>query len=588
MSFEPESRGEQASGWTLRDVTRRQVLQLMAAGAGAGTLAAFLAACGSSESTPTTASSDSGSSGSSTATSGSSSGSVASPSTGSSSSGATPAASAAANATTASGGNTAAPTGEATIAQGPEITNLDASMETGVLTFNVAVHMMEPLLLAGDDLQPHPHLAEKIELPNPDTIHLTLRQGVTFHNGDPLTVDDVVFTLQRVSGPDTKSKHKPYTKSVASVSALDDKTVEVKLSKPDVTFPGRLALIPIVPKKEVEAKGDEGFDASPVGTGPYKFVSWKRGDRVTMEATDNYWGGNPKIKSLVWRGIPEDSTRVAELQTGGLDIAVNVPTQSVPQLKQSDKVEVVTANSLRTLFVILNTHKPPFDDVRMRQAVNYAIDKSLIVDGVLDGFGRPNSEPFGPEVFGYNKDLEGFYKYDPDKAKALMKEAGFEKGTEVKFFGATGRYLKDKEVEENIVAQLGEVGIKVNLTTLEFQAFFDNYITKVNDDMQMGFWSNANNTADADYGLALNISSKGRGLYWSDPQVDQAIDDARQQVDATKRAQMYHDMLDKIVKAAPWIFLYNQLDIYGKSKRLENWKPRSNEIIYLFNASLKS
>jgi peptide/nickel transport system substrate-binding protein len=585
MSFEPEPQAEQSAGWALRDVTRRQVLQLMAAGAGAGTLAAFLAACGSSsDSTPTTSGGDSGSSGGSTATSGSAGASTA---TSAGSGGATPAASAASS-TVASGGNTAAPTGEATIAQGPEITNLDSSMYTGVLAFNVAVHMMEPLLLSGEDLQPHPHLAERMELPDPNTIHLTLRQGVTFHNGDPLTVDDVVFTLQRVSGPDTKSEHKPYTKSVASVTALDDKTVEVKLSKPDVTFPGRLALIPIVSKKEVEAKGDEGFDASPVGTGPYKFVSWKRGDRVTMEATDNYWGGNPKIKTLVWRGIPEDSTRVAELQTGGLDIAVNIPTQSVPQLKESNKLEVVTANSLRTLFVILNTHKPPFDDVRMRQAVNYAIDKSLIVDGVLDGFGRPNSEPFGPEVFGYNKDLEGFYAYDPDKAKALMKEAGFEKGTEVKFFGATGRYLKDKEVEENIVAQLGEVGIKVNLTTLEFQAFFDNYITKVNDDMQMGFWSNANNTADADYGLALNVSSKGRGLYWSDPQVDQAIEDARQQVDTDKRAQMYHDMLDKIVKAAPWIFLYNQLDIYGKSKRLQDWKPRSNEIIYLFNASLKS
>jgi len=582
MSSEFERQTEQPSGWTLRDVTRRQVLQLMAAGASAGTLAAFLAACGSSnDSTPTTSGGDSGSS--STAASGSG-GTGASTATSASSGDATPAAAS----TAAGGNNTAEPTGEATIAQGPEITNLDASMETGVLTFNVAVHMMEPLLLAGDDLQPHPHLAEKIELPDPNTIHLTLRDGVTFHNGDPLTVDDVVFTLQRVSGPDTKSKHAPYTKSVASVTVLDDKTIEVKLTKPDVTFPGRLALIPIVPKKEVESKGDEGFDASPVGTGPYKFVSWKRGDRVTMEATDNYWGGNPKIKTLVWRGIPEDSTRVAEMQTGGLDIAVNLPTQSVPQLKESDKVEVVTANSLRTLFVILNTHKPPFDDVRMRQAVNYAIDKSLIVEGVLDGFGRAVSEPFGPEVFGYNKDLEGFYDYDPDKAKALMKEAGFEKGTEVKFFGATGRYLKDKEVEENIVAQLGEVGIKVNLTTLEFQAFFDNYITKVNDDMQMGFWSNANNTADADYGLALNVSSKGRGLYWSDPAIDQAIEDARQEVDTDKRTQMYHDMVDKIVKAAPWIFLYNQLDIYGKSKRLENWTPRSNEIIYLFNASLKS
>ena len=372
----------------------------------------------------------------------------------------------------------AAPSGQAVVAQGPEITNLDASMYTGMLTFNVAVHMLEPLLMRGEDLQPKPHLAEKIEFPDNKTIHLSIRDGVKFHNGDTLTVDDVVFTLQRVSGPDTKSQHKPYTSAVESVTALDDKTVEIKLSESDVTFQGRLALIPIVPKKVVEASGDEGFDAKPVGTGPYKFVSWKRGDRVTEEAFTDYWQGSPKINTLVFRGIPEDSTRVAELQTGGLDVATNIPTQSVPQIKESGKAQIMTVDSLRTVFIVLNTLEKPFDDVRMRQAVNYGIDKKLIVDGVLDSYGKPNSEPFGPEVFGYDPNLEGYYAYDPNKAKQLMKDAGYGDGVEVNFYGATGRYLKDKEVQENIVSQLGEIGVKVNLHEMEFQAFFDTYIKK--------------------------------------------------------------------------------------------------------------
>lgn len=331
-------RDEQQAGWTLRDVTRRQVLQLMAAGAGAGTLAAFLAACGSSdESTPASAGSESGGgSGASTTTSGGSS---------ASSGDATPAASAAASSTESSGGNTAEPTGKATVAQGPKITNLDASMQTGMLTFNVSIHMLEPLLLRGDDLQPAPFLAEKVSNPDNKTIHLTLRDGVKFHNGDPLTVDDVVFTLQRVITPDSKSQQARYTASVESATAIDDKTVEIKLSEPDVTFIGHLALIPIVPKKVVEKVGDDAFNANPVGTGAWKFVEWKKGEGVTMEVFSDYWRDQPAIKTLEFRGMPEDATRIAALRTGALDVATNVPTQLVSQVKDSDKTKITTVNS---------------------------------------------------------------------------------------------------------------------------------------------------------------------------------------------------------------------------------------------------
>lgn len=483
-------------------------------------------------------------------------------------------------------GGSGEPIGEASVAQGPQITDLDASFQTGMLTFNIAIHMMEPLLFRGDDFEPQPFLAESFDYTDDKTLVLKIAEGITFHNGDPLTADDVVFTLQRVSGPDTESDHGRYTKSVASVTKIDEQTVEVKFSEPDATFLDRLALIPIVPKKVVEEVGNEEFNANPVGTGPWKFVSWERGEQVTLESYPEYWRDLPSIKTLHFQGIPENATRMAELQTGELEIATNVPTQLVPELEQSDDVAIMTVPSLRSFFVILNAQQPPFDDVRMRQAANYAIDKQLLIDGILDGYGRPLSQPFGPEVFGFNPELEGYYTYDPEKAKSLMAEAGYADGVEVNFFGPSGRYLKDVEVIQNIAAQLEEVGFKVNQNVLEYQAYFDTYIPKVSNELHMGFWSNANNTADANYNLALNIHSQGRGVYWNDPDVDKLIDEARQTVDRAKREETYHKVVKMIVEAAPWIFLYNLVDVYGVSKKLQGWEPRSDEMIYLYDAAV--
>lgn len=481
------------------------------------------------------------------------------------------------------------PTGELVVAQGPEITSLDGSMSTGMLTFNVVVHIMEPLLMRGTDMLPHPHLAEEMEQVDERTVRFTIREGVTFHNGDPLTVDDVVFTLQRISDPDSGSDLYRYANTVTSVEAIDDRTVEVQLSEPDVTFPLRMTLVPIVPKNVVEEMGDAEFDANPMGTGPYRFVSWQRGDRVTLEAFDGYWGDPPAIKTLVFRGIPEDSTRIAEVQTGAADLVTNVPTHLVPEIESSEEATILQTNSLRTIFAVLNTHKAPFDDARVRQAVNFAVDKDLIIEGLLDGYSSPTNQPFGPEVFGYNPDLEGYYAYDPDRARSLLAEAGYEDGVEVNFYSPAGRYLKDEEVAQNIAAQLEDVGFRVNLNFLEWQAYFDTYFGTgtASDDLDIGFFSNANNTGDADYNLSLNVHSGGRGIYWVNPDVDQMIDEARQTAEQDERLEIYHTLLETMVEEAPWLFLYTQHDLYGVTTRLKGWKPRPDEMIYLYGAHIE-
>lgn len=480
----------------------------------------------------------------------------------------------------------AAQDAEAVVAQAITILNLDSSMYAGNVVQSASLHMLEPLLRRQSDLQLHPFLAEEFTYVDDLTLHLRLREGVLFHNGDPLTVEDVVFTMQRVIGPDSESDHNTFMSSVASAEALDDRTVEIKTSQPDSRLLGRLALIGIVPKRVVEEVGPEAFDGSPVGTGPYRFVDWQRGDRVTFEAFPEYWQGPAGIARVVFQSIVEDATRVAELQTDQADIAINIPTQLVPEIENSDNAVIKTVDSLRTIFCFLNTHQPPFDDLRMRQAVNFAVDKQLIVDGVLDGYGRVVSQLAGPEVLGHAPDLEGSFAYDPERAKSLIAEAGFADGVEVNLFYPPGRYLKGDEVVQNLVDQLGEVGIQVNVTPLEFQVYLDRYMNNLSPELHIGMWSNANDTLEVDYNLEINVHSKYRGVYWGGPDVDQAIDDAIQTIDRDARLEKYQAISRRMVEEAVWLFLYNQVDIYGVSSQLQGWEPRPDEVMYLYGATL--
>jgi peptide/nickel transport system substrate-binding protein len=476
-----------------------------------------------------------------------------------------------------------APKGQVVVAQGGQIISLDATMETGMLTFNPASHVFDTLLTR-EEMELKPLLASAWKFVDDRTIRLTIRDGVKFHNGDPLSVNDVKFTMDRVSADGTKSRHFTYTKIINETKIIDDHTVDIVLKQPDASFLGRLTLIPILPQKVVQQAGDEAFAERPIGSGPYKFVEWLKGQRVVVEANPDYWRGAPKIKTIVFRTIAEDNTRMAELRTGGVDIAVNMPPALRKDIESSGKVSIMPVRSLRTLFILLNSLKPPFQDARVRKAVNHAVDVKLICETVIDGACEPVTGPFGPGVFGYNPNIQP-YDYNPNKAKKLLQEAGFA-GAKVEFYGFAGRLLKDRELMEAIAGQLEQVGIKVNLHVMEFQGFFDNFVLKKNMDMDMGLWSNANNTADADYNLTLNVHSKQRGIYWNDPAIDAAIDQARTTTDPEQRRAQYQDLLSRFVDAAPWLFLYDQVDMYGVSKRVQSWKPRPDEWIYLYQAAV--
>ncbi len=568
---------------TTTSISRRRLIQSALVASGATVLTPLIVACGGSDATPTQGSTSSGAGSTSASTSTSATGGTsASPAASGS-----PSSSSAATSTAPAQASGPA-TGTAVIAQKFPLTDIDSTIQNGVQPLCIAIHVTEPLLFRADTGELQPLLAERFEYVDPTHLRMTIRQGVKHHNGDDFSVDDVVFTIQRVLDPETKSLQARYMQSVTGAEAVDDTTVEIQLSTSDATILDRLSLLPMISKRAAQELGAE-FSSKLVGTGPYKFVSWQKGGRVTLEVFPGYWREPARIKTLQFAGIGEDSTRMAGLKTGELNVIDYIPPDYVPQLKDSSNVTVSQVTGLRSSFAIFNVSKKPFDDVRMRQAANYAVNKQDIVDGVFNGYAVAVDQPFGPNVFGYDPSLENHYPYDPDKAKSLMAEAGYADGVDVNMV----INIDDQSVAEPVVDQLGKVGIRVKQKVLDFNGLANQYLTlkEPSPELDIVLFDNANNTAEANYNLALNFSSlakKGRGLYWSDPEVDEWIVQGREETDRNKRLEIYHRIVQKMAETAAMIPLIDPDVIYGSTKNLTDWKPRSDQLIYLYGASITS
>jgi peptide/nickel transport system substrate-binding protein len=485
----------------------------------------------------------------------------------------------------------AAPSGTVTVIQSLPITSLDATDMTGMATFNSAIHLFDTLLWRDKDGNIEPFLATSWSFPDDRTIRLKLRKDVRFHNGDPLTVDDVVYTYGRVIDPKNRSRHLVYVKSVTAVRALDDgETVEFSLNNPDATLLGRFSLIPIVPRKVYEAQGAEQFGLHPVGSGPWKFREWAKGQRVVMDANVDYWRGPPKIQTLVFRAISEDNTRVTELLTGNADLVSVVPPELATRVKGNAATEVQTARSLRNVYLKINARKAPFDDVRVRQALAHAIDAKLLTDTILGGFGVPTpGGVMGTGVWGHSRRVDTGYAFNPARARELLKEAGVPPGFRVSIISAQGRLLADSEVVQAIAGMLQDVGITVSIQFMDFDVINEEWNRKYKDEMNLHLWSNANNTSDADYNYSLNFlgpDAGGQGVYWSDPQTDTLIVAARRNLDQAARLAQYQQIGENVVQAAAVVPLWDQVDVYGVSRRLTGFAARSDELMYLYGAAL--
>jgi len=479
----------------------------------------------------------------------------------------------------ASNGNTTV-----TIGQSIDPETLDPACDTMLASISTMTNIYDCLVVRrSEDLEIGPSLATSWEYINPTTLEFKLRKNVKFHNGEDFTADDVVFTFNRLMDEGDPVPMGSYLKGVVkSIEKVNDYVVRIHTSKPRATLIVNLLKASILPKDTFEEMGREKFGNNPVGTGPFKFVRWKKNEEIVLEAFEDYWRGKPKIDKLIIKPIPEEYSRYAALTRGEVDIIVNVPPIRVESIEQNSDLKLGKVHSSRNMFVGMNTFEPPFDDVRVRRAMNYAVDVEQIVQTILNGYGEPNPSVFNQVIFGYDPNIEP-YPYNPEKAKELLSEAGYPDGFTTTMWGPSGRYICDSEIQEAIAGQLRKVGVTVEHIMPEWARLWGAYSGKKIKGMV--FLGTGNTDLDGDMTLAYRIDTDRGGKYYHSSEVQDLIDKQQSEVDQGKRKKILSEIQHIIRDDAPWIFLYDPIDLYGMRSRI-NWQPRPDEMIWGYDITV--
>ena len=468
--------------------------------------------------------------------------------------------------------------------------NMDPHMHFLRVGIIMNINMYDSLLHKNTKLEYEPSLAMAWQALDETTWEFKLRQGVKFHNGDTFSAEDVQFSFDRVLDPNTKSPQYGNIRGVKEVKIIDPYTVHLITDKPFPLLLERVVFFPIIPKKHFAKVGAQAFaDNAPVGTGPYKFVEWKRDQYLKMERFDEHWRGPAPVKNLIIRVIPETSTQIAELKTGGVDIVRNLAPDLIPDLKANPNTYVSTAPILRTHYIELDMREPPFNKKEVRQAANYAIDRQAIVDKLMGGLGKVVPTVVNPMAFGYDPSVEA-YNYDPKKAKELLKQAGFPNGTDITLHTGTSAAF-NRQLAEAMAEMLTEVGLRTNLKVWDpgpaWNKFFQGEGKATHGFIgNWGYYS----TFDADAILHPLYHTEPGGWvgkwYTRVSGLDDLIDEGRSTIDKGKRLATYAKIQRLLKEEAPSIFLFHQHDMLGIHKRVE-YAARGDEWIWLYDAKLR-
>jgi len=493
---------------------------------------------------------------------------------------------------------TEAPATEAPMAEGPQGTlRVGLSAEPSSLYIPTtpdkisdiaASQLYDPLVFQNTAGEIVPALAESWESSEDGTVWtFKLRQGVTFHNGDPFTADDVVATWEYGSA-ETSSWPEKYT-IATSVEKVDDFTVKVTTDGPKPLLMVTMHdFWSIIPKKYMDEVGVEAFLQKPVGTGPFMFKEWVKGEQLTYVANPNYWQKEyPKAAELVFRFIPESATRVAAIQQDEVDIVTRLSAEEADSLKSVDGVKVVQYQVPRIYYMAFNnlsgSDSDAIRDPKVRQAINYATDVDGIITALFAGNGQRAAGYVASSELGYG--IVPPFPYDPEKAKALLAEAGYADGLEMGMACPTGVYAAFEEVCQAIVSNLGDVGITVNLEMMESGAFWDLMVKKELPEMSGDSWADESGESYNRMAGALGGMDAGYSL-WTDPKIDETLSKISSELDREKRKALYEEIQVYMQENPPFLYLYEPVTFEATRDRVTNYNPRPSEMLYLFDTGV--
>jgi peptide/nickel transport system substrate-binding protein len=462
--------------------------------------------------------------------------------------------------------------------------HMDPRVEAGGIGWSVFHHIFEPPVWRDNLCNPIPCLVEKWEHISPTVMRWYLRKNVKFHNGEDFTAEAIKVWHQELTAPTSRSPSKDRLSPIKDFKVHDPHTIDLITEKPHRPVLRATTQSFIFSPRALREFGDK-FPTNPVGTGQMKFVEYRPGQHVLMEANPNYWDKKSNFKRLRIRFIPETGTRVSSLEAGEVMMINNVPPDQLPRLRANPNLKVLVSPTNRVIFITLRCDRKPFDNKRVRQAMNYAVDKEALTKGIMGGLAKIAIAPIPDTIFAFHPNLPP-YKYDPDRAKRMLAEAG---ATGATFYFGTpnGRYLLDRQVGEAIAGYLSAVGLNVKFESPPWSTFVAE-VTKYAKSKYDGYlfgWGVS--TGDPDQLMWEHYHSKAvKRTMYSNPEVDRLLDEARVILDEEKVKAIYYKAQEIVWDECPWIFTYQQPDICAINKRLQWTFERSDERYLFHEASL--
>lgn len=437
----------------------------------------------------------------------------------------------------------------------------------------IASHILEGLIDVDENLKIIPCLAERWEIQENGTAYVFyLRKGVKFHDGENFNAYAVKKHFDYVLNSSLRNVGM-FKGILKEVQVIDDYTVKFKLFQPYAPIMYRLATSSaawILSPRAIEQYGNDPatFGKNPVGTGPFIFKEWKVGEKIELVRNPNYWQqGLPYLDGIVFSVVSEDVSRVTQVRAGDADIMYNPPPALISSLEQDSRLTVKTIPTVRVIYVGINSRIGPLKDVRVRQALNYAIDREKLCKVIMRGMARPADSPLSSITYGYFS--TGLYPYDPQKAKQLLKEAGYANGLKLELITPKGRYLNDYETAVALQGMFKEVGIILDVKPMEWGTYVAKILSNKPEDWdyQLFLLGWAPGTAEGHWVLfplfhSINQMSSAQGtakynnFFYSNPKVDELIDKIGTELDEKRLMEYYAQAQKTILQDAPAIFLY--------------------------------
>ena len=471
------------------------------------------------------------------------------------------------------------------VANAADLKTLDPINTGDAASANAFWQIYDYLIFQDEDGNLVPRLAESWEQPDNLTYVLHLKKGVKFHNGEPFTAEDAKFTIDRGITSKTSTGSHVLLKDIKDVEIVDASTIKINMKQPYTPLLYAFTEVwgGVVNKKTVMEKGEE-YERNPVGTGPFKYVSWTKGDRLVLERFDEYHGGRAPFKNLIIRAIPEVSIRSIELESGAIDVAYQIHVSDIKRIEEHPELNLLRRTALRTDFLMFNCGKPPFNDVRVRRAVVKALDIEGMQKAVYRGLGYVPGGPLPKDMRYSNPELRPSQQ-NVEEAKRLLEEAGVKN---LKIMLSTSEAKERIDAATIVQNQLAEVGIDASIQVLEYGVFLD---TLDRGEHQVAFSGWGNNLPDPEFALSRLYHTRAMGstnnAFYSNPVFDALLDKGTLIPDGPERAAVYKEVQDIFVEEVPAVYWTVQEIVVGTNKRIKKFPLHIRGIYELWKIELQ-